>query len=105
MDFYNKFVNDVETIANRFEEGISLIMNAENPVAQSEELQGKERMGHGNEAFSEEEIAGLDEDELREMLQEHGNIFEASPLEGIADGVIQDIMKNKVNPDDTISKI
>lgn len=101
MELYNKFVNDVETIINRFEEGISLIINAENPVAQSDELQGKERMGHDSEAFSTE-IADLDEDELREMLQEHDNIFETSPLEGIADGVIQDIMTNKVNPDDTI---
>ena len=105
MGFYNKFVNDVETIVNRFEEGISVIMNGEQPDIQSDDFPRQEGMGHHSEAFSEEEIANLDEDELRTLLQENENIFETSPLEGIADGVISDIMKNKVNLDVTNAKM
>ncbi|CAJ1958419.1 unnamed protein product [Cylindrotheca closterium] len=106
MGFFNNFVNDVETIVNRFEEGISVIMNGENPDVQSDELPRQEGTGHRSGAFSDEAIASLDEDELRALLQEHENIFETSPLEGIADGVISDIMKNKaVGPSTSLEHI
>jgi len=94
MDFYNKFVNDVETIVNRFEEGIEFIMNGDKEGSNSnaDKQQQEGMMGHDASEggmFSEEDMANFDEDELRALLQE------SSPLEGIADGVISDIMKNK----------
>lgn len=96
MDFYNKFINDVETIVNRFEEGISVIMNGENPDGQSTKSSKQDLSKYDDEAFSDENIGSLDEDELQLLLQEHGDFFETSPLEGIADSVVSDIIKNKV---------
>lgn len=96
MGFYNKFIDDVETIVNRFEKGLSVIMNGENPGVQSTASSEQDVADHDRETFSEEDISSLNEDELQLLLQEHGDVFEASPLEGIADSVISDVMKNKV---------
>lgn len=96
MDFYNKFIDDVETIVNRFEKGLSVIMNGENPGVQSTASSEQDVADYDRETFSEEDISSLNEDELQLLLQEHGDVFEASPLEGIADSVISDVMMNKV---------
>src|SRR5210317_386875 len=97
MDFYNKFVNDLEAIVNRFEEGVSIVMNGENSDIQSSSSSKEDVSEHDyHEMFNEEDIASLDDKELRSLLQEHGDVHETSPLEGIADSVLSDIMKNEV---------
>jgi hypothetical protein len=96
--FFNKITNDVlqatEEIATRLEEGVSLLMTGNLPDSAgsqpvNSDYQPESEFGD----LSEEEINQLSEEEIQELLQ--NEVMENSPLEGIAEGVMDDIMKNQ----------
>lgn len=91
--FFGKLANDVfqatEEIAARFEEGLSALMTGDLPDSEIHQ--------HGSEPMdlqSEEDLNNLSEEQLQKLI--HQELMENSPLEGIADSVLGDIMKNKV---------
>ena len=79
--YWTKLANDVleatEQIAIRMEEGINALMSGD--AAKSDD-QAKEPEQHNDEVLDDEEFDDMD----------------GSPLEGIADSVIGDIMSNQV---------
>jgi hypothetical protein len=79
----NQILESVEQIANRVEEGFSVLLTGKLPGDQdqsSTRTPGNARMG-----IDDDEMMEIDEDML------------GSPLEGIADSVLKDIMDNQVS--------
>lgn len=98
-NFFTKVANDVlqasEDIVNRMEEGISVLMTGEIPKQQNDA--GKPPQESSSIPFDYEEdidIDNLSEEEIQRILTEE--MMENSPLEGIADSVIGDIVAGQV---------
>jgi hypothetical protein len=88
MSFLERAANNVlqatEEITNRMEEGISALLTGELPKS----TEGEEAMPPSNEGIK------IDDDDFDdEMIEEE---FMNSPLEGIADSVIGDLMAHSV---------
>jgi hypothetical protein len=96
--YYQKLVNDVleatEQIANRMEDGLSALLTGELPKLR------ESGAGAGTGAFSDQEFEGLDDDEMLHMSEEE--LMRQSPLSGIADSVIGNIMQSQVGPQTTM---
>eukprot|EP00980_Cylindrotheca_fusiformis_P010099 scaffold2243_cov122-Cylindrotheca_fusiformis.AAC.15 len=92
--FFDKLTNDVfqatEQIATKLEEGLSVLMTGDLPDVT--------RSHHVSEPMvmqSEENFESLSEEEIQNLLLQE--MMENSPLEGMADSVIGDIMKNQAS--------
>jgi hypothetical protein len=94
--FFSKLANDVfeatEQIATRFEEGLNVLMTGDLPGSAKQE--SHQEISEPMDILNEEDLENLSEEEVQNLLRQE--MMENSPLEGIADSVIGDIMKNKV---------
>lgn len=72
----NHILESVEAVADRFEEGFAIVMTGKLPGEESEQ---QDPLGE------DEVLMEMDEDMM------------GSPLEGIADGVLKDIMSSQVS--------
>jgi hypothetical protein len=99
--FFNRIADDVlqaaEQIQNRFEEGWSFMSKGELPNQPQQPTQPQQPIIDMSELSDMGELEGLTEDEIRELLQtEQDLMMQHSPLKGIADGVVGDIMAGNV---------
>jgi hypothetical protein len=90
--FFGKLANDVfeatEQIAARLEEGLNVLMTGDLPGLEKQE--SRQEISEP----TEEDLENLSEEEVQDLLRQE--MMMNSPLEGIADGVLGDIMKNQV---------
>ena len=83
----NEILQSAEHLTTRFEEGLSaMFLTGEGGDQQQQQRQGE----HGFEDFD-----GLSDEQLREVLGDE-KMMMGSPLEGIADSVIGDIVGGQV---------
>jgi hypothetical protein len=101
--FFSRAANQVlqasEDMANRMEEGISVLMTGDLPSTKGAEQNGiPESSSSSNEQpgfdFDDLDLENLSEEELQKILSEE--MMQHSPLEGIADSVIGDIFAGQV---------
>ena len=96
--FFGKIADDVEKIATRMEEGWNVSMTGELPNEQQEQPPIHGVGGSGsvdNIDLDEFDLDGLTEQEIQELLSEE--MMQNSPLAGIADSVLGDIMAGQVS--------
>lgn len=100
--FFNRIASDVleatEHLSNRLEEGVfSALLTGELPKAATQQ---QEHAGSQQEFDPEDfgDFDGMDEEEIRRMLEDQ--MMMGSPLEGIADSVMGDIMQGQVRQPD-----
>jgi hypothetical protein len=93
--FFNRIAKDVleatEHISNRLDEGVSALLTGELPKAATQQQHHAE----SQQEFDPEDFEGfegMNEEEIRKMLQDEMG----SPLDGIADSVMGDIMQDHV---------
>jgi hypothetical protein len=100
-NFFTRTANQVlqasEDMANRMEEGISVLMTGDLPKG-AEQNGIPESSSSSNEApefdFDDLDLENLSEEELQRIISEE--MMQHSPLEGIADSVIGDIFAGQV---------
>ena len=93
---FSKVANEVlqaaEQVATRMEEGLSVLMNGKLPDEVDDNTATAKQESPD---FDTDTIDDLSEEEIQEILQRE--MMENSPLGGIADSVIGDIMKNQAS--------
>jgi hypothetical protein len=96
--FFKKIAKDVleatEHISTRLEEGVSALLTGELPKAATQQQQHAESQQEFDPADFDGDFEGMDEEEIRRMIQDEMTM--GSPLNGIADSVIGDIMQGQV---------
>jgi hypothetical protein len=96
--FFNRIAKDVleatEHISNQLEEGVSALLTGELPKAATQQQQQHAESQQEFDPADYEHFEGMDEEEIRRMIQEE--MMTGSPLNGIADGVMEDIMQGQV---------
>jgi hypothetical protein len=97
--FFNKIAKDVleatEHISNRLEEGVTAMLTGDLPkAATQQQQQHAEGQYEFDPADYGDDFNGMDEEEIRRMIQDE--VMTGSPLNGIADSVIGDIMQGQV---------
>lgn len=109
--YFEKVANEIlqasEHLTTRFEEGLSALWTPPPPGEDSGASQQHHQQQH---AFDDEDLTqdqefleSLSEEELQELLQAQEDMMNMnSPLEGIADSVIGDIMKGSAQVSLTI---
>ena len=109
--YFEKVANEIlqasEHLTTRFEEGLSALWTPPPPPGEDS---GASRQYQQQHAFDDEDLAqdqefleSLSEEELQELLQAQEDMMNMnSPLEGIADSVIGDIMKGSAQVSLTI---
>jgi hypothetical protein len=101
--FFNRIADDVqkasEQIQARFEEGWSILSKGtlsktheQQPLQEPNPVEENADINWENEL----DLEGLSEDELRELIESQEDLMEHNPLQGIADGVMGDIMARNV---------
>lgn len=94
VNWFNKLADEMEDIASRFEEGFGILMNGG----------GADASGDGSDSTNDFEIKdempadleSLSQEEIQKLIQEE--MMMNSPLNGIADNVLSDIMSRQALP-------
>lgn len=95
---FNRLANEVleasEQIVNRFEEGYNVLTTGElKPDQGSQPPPAGATMG-SIPNMDDADLDSLSEEDLQRLLEEH--LMDSSPLEGIADSVLGDIVSRQV---------
>ena len=102
MEFLSKLSKEVvqasEIVSARLEDGLSLLLGDGGPALYHERTADllSDSTINGIEDLDDVDIEGLTEEEIQHFLQER--MVGGSPLEGIADHVMGDIMSRQVGP-------
>ncbi|KAG7363037.1 transmembrane protein [Nitzschia inconspicua] len=104
--FFNRIAEDVlkatEQIQSRFEEGWSVLSTGELPKASQKPNEfadsTAEQLHQQAIDYDDLDLEGLSEEEIRELLDTQEDLMQHSPLKGIADGVMGNIMAGNVGP-------
>jgi hypothetical protein len=100
--FFNRIADDVlkatEQIQNRFEEGWSVLSTGELPNNNkaTPEEDFADSAAQQSIQFDDIDLDGLSEEEIKELLEAQEDMMQHSPLKGIADGVMGNIMAGNV---------
>jgi hypothetical protein len=100
--FFNRLSNELleatNHISTRFEEGLSALLGEESPGATEGTQNGifrNEGNGKPLEDFEDLDLDDVDDEEIERIIQQQ--MMERSPLEGMADNVIADIVSRQVS--------
>ena len=98
--FFTKLADNVlqasENIVNRMEEGISVLMTGDLPEgAKQNDMHDSSTSNQAEFDIDDLDLDNLSEEELQRILSEE--MMQGSPLEGIADSVIGDIVAGQVS--------
>jgi hypothetical protein len=101
--FFHRLADDVvkasEQIQTRFEEGWSILSTGSLTNANEQQLRQEPKpLEHDAEINWENDLdlEGLSEEELRELIESQEDLMNHNPLQGIADGVMGNIMSRNV---------
>jgi hypothetical protein len=104
--FFNRIADDVlkvsEQIQTRFEEGWSILSTGALSKAQQQQpeiLQEPEPVFEQRPEINWEndlDLEGLSEEEMKELIESQEDLMKNNPLQGIADGVMGNIMAGNV---------
>jgi len=97
--FFSKLSDEIleasNQITTRFEEGLSVLLTGKLPEGSAGGQDGASPPSSGNQfSYEDIDIDELSDEEVAELLQQQS--MEYSPLEGIADNVIADIVSRQV---------
>lgn len=98
--FFGKIASDVEKIATRMEEGISVLTTGELPKQQQQEQQqggGDEGFGGSEDLADLPDLEGMSEQEIQKLMETE--MMQNSPLAGIAESVVGDIIAGQARPE------
>lgn len=99
--FFNRLSNELleatNQIATRFDEGLSALLGDESSGAtkgaSSANFENGAK-GRSLDDFEDVDLDGIDDEEIQRLIQEQ--MMDHSPLQGIADSVIGDIVSGQV---------
>ena len=92
----NELLEASNQIQSRFEEGLSALLGEESSSGGT----GGSKNGYFPGEFDDLDLDGMDEDEVKRVLEQE--MMDNSPLEGIADSVIADIVSRQVSSTDSL---